>query len=506
MSVQEDTNAAEHPAHLTPPRRGAHNGQSRSPATMKLLRRLGLTYIATDELTIRRLRHGRGFRYVAADGTSLRGEESQRLAALAVPPAYVDVLYAADPSAHIQAIGRDAAGRLQYRYHPDWQRVREMRKARRLARLAEVLPQIRRCIARHLAATEPTRAFTLAAVIDLVARSAIRPGSEQYARLRGTRGATTLLKSNISVYGETVRLCFRAKGGKRVEKEVHAPRLAAAVAVLRQLPGRRLFQYLSEDGALRQASAHDVNCFLREIAGAEISLKDFRTLLASVAVLDALARAAPETSKRARRRQVLDAIRQAADDAALSAIVSAGHRAGEIIESLRSMFKKGSQEKIPVQIDDVIQNVLALTRVELERKGIVIQTELTRPLPLVIGHDGQLQQVISNLVRNAVEAMNSVSPHARVLRVKTAFHDSDGVLVSIEDSGTGIDPENLDRIFEAFFTTKSEGMGMGLAICRSIIEAHDGRLWASPGRRGSVLNVLLPAPQNAAKDESRAGP
>ena len=123
--------------------------------------------------------------------------------------------------------------------------------------------------------------------------------------------------------------------------------------------------------------------------------------------------------------------------AALSAIVSAGHRAGEIIESLRSMFKKGSQEKIPVQIDDVIQNVLALTRVELERKGIVIQTELTRPLPLVIGHDGQLQQVISNLVRNAVEAMNSVSPHARVLRVKTAFHDSEGVLVSIEELRNG---------------------------------------------------------------------
>ena len=90
--------------------------------------------------------------------------------------------------------------------------------------------------------SEPTRAFTLAAVIDLVARSAIRPGSEQYARLRGTRGAATLLKSNVSVYGETVRLCFRAKGGKRVEKEVHAPRLAAAVAVLRQLPGRRLFE------------------------------------------------------------------------------------------------------------------------------------------------------------------------------------------------------------------------------------------------------------------------
>ena len=308
MSTQEEISVAEHPA------RPAGSSKSSPPALTKFLRRLGLTYIATEELTIRRLRHGRGFRYVAADGMPLRGEESQRLAALAVPPAYIDVLYAVDPRAHIQAIGRDAAGRLQYRYHPDWQRVREMRKARRLARLAEVLPQIRRSVARHLSIGEPTRAFTLSAVIELVALSAIRPGSEQYARLRGTRGAATLLKSNVSVYGETVRLCFRAKGGKRIEKEVHAPRLAPAVAVLRQLPGRRLFQYRSEDGALRAASAHDVNRFLREIAGTEISLKDFRTLLASVTVLDALARAVPATSRRARRRQVLDAIRQAADD------------------------------------------------------------------------------------------------------------------------------------------------------------------------------------------------
>src|SRR5581483_1728283 len=228
-SVQEETNPARHPA---PRRRGAHNGQSRSSTPVGLLRRLGLNYIATDELTIRRLRHGRGFRYLSADGVPLRGEESQRLAALAVPPAYVDVLYAADPRAHIQAIGRDAAGRLQYRYHSDWQRVREMRKARRLARLAEVLPQVRRGIARHLGTSEPTRAFTLSAVIELVARSAIRPGSEQYARLRGTRGAATLLKSNVSVYGETVRLCFRAKGGKRIEKEIRAPKLASAIDVL----------------------------------------------------------------------------------------------------------------------------------------------------------------------------------------------------------------------------------------------------------------------------------
>jgi DNA topoisomerase I len=368
MTPQEETNAAEYPARPAPPGRGAHNGQSRSLATTKLLKPLGLNYVATDELTIRRLRHGRGFRYIAANGTPLRREESQRLAALAVPPAYVDVLYAPDPRAHIQAIGRDAAGRLQYRYHPDWQQVREMRKARRLASLAEVLPQIRRSIARHLGVRAPTRAFTLSAVIELVTRSAIRPGSEQYARLRGTRGAATLLKSNVSVCGETVRLCFRAKGGKRFDKEVHAPRLVAAIAALRQLPGRRLFQYRSDDGALRQASARDVNRFLREIAGAEISLKDFRTLLASIAVLDALARAAPATSKRARRRQVLDAIRQAADDLGNTPAICAKSYVHETVvnafedgaleqfaEQLRSSRSNSRSEKVLAQIAAQVQ-------------------------------------------------------------------------------------------------------------------------------------------------------
>src|SRR5271169_3466727 len=149
--------------------------------------------------------------------------------------------------------------RLQYRYHPDWQKVREIRKARRISRLAAVMPQIRRSIGRHLAAGDASRAFTLSAVIELVARSAIRPGTEEYARLRGTRGAATLLKSNVTVYGETVNLRFRAKGAKQIDKEVHAPKLAAAIDLLRQLPGRRLFQYRTEAGDLRAPSAQDVN-------------------------------------------------------------------------------------------------------------------------------------------------------------------------------------------------------------------------------------------------------
>jgi signal transduction histidine kinase len=178
--------------------------------------------------------------------------------------------------------------------------------------------------------------------------------------------------------------------------------------------------------------------------------------------------------------------------ATMTNVVDAGHRAGEVIKGVRAMFKKDRQEKTPVDLNVVIEDVLALLREELQTRRILVQTQLTSPLPLVLGQSGQLQQVILNLVRNSADAMESVSGRARVLRLKTAIHNPDGVLVSVEDSGTGIDPNDIDRIFETFFTTKSQGMGMGLSICRSIIEAHDGKLWASSGApNGSVFNILL---------------
>lgn len=292
-------------------------GEQGPASTIKLARRLGLKCVNIDRLTLRRKRHGEYFTYQNADGSTIRDPETlTRLKAMAMPPAYEDVMYAADSKAHLQAVGRDAAGRLQYRYHPEWQKVREIRKARRLANLAHALPRIRRSVGQHLAGTEPNREFTLAAVIELVARSAIRPGSESYARMSGTRGAATLLKSNVAVDGNTITLKFRAKGGKNVLKEFTSPRLGEAIAILRQLPGRRLFQYRSEQGAVRHVTAQDVNAFLREIAGVQISLKDFRTLLASVSVLATLACETPAPSKRARRRQVLEAIRAASVDLA----------------------------------------------------------------------------------------------------------------------------------------------------------------------------------------------
>ena len=162
---------------------------------------------------------------------------------MAVPPAYRDVRYSADPSSHLQAVGIDAAGRLQYRYHADWEKVREQRKAHRLARLVGALPKIRRNVSAHLSGDEPTREFALSAVIELIARTAIRPGNESYARLNGTRGATTMLKSNVTLEDDNFVLTFKAKGGKAVRKECDAAKLVRAIGILRTVPGKRMFQY-----------------------------------------------------------------------------------------------------------------------------------------------------------------------------------------------------------------------------------------------------------------------
>jgi DNA topoisomerase I len=281
----------------------------------ELAEEVGLTLGDQNELTIRRVKRGKGYSFVGAHGKAIRDRGIiQRLNSLAVPPAYEEVRYSPDPNSHLQAVGRDAAGRLQYRYHSDWEKVREQRKAHRLARLVAALPKIRRNVSAHLSGDEPTREFALAAVIELIARTAIRPGSESYARLSGTRGASTLLKSNVTIEDDCVVLTFKAKGGKAVRKECEASKLVRALGILRQLPGKRMFQYRDEAGNIRVVNATQVNQFLREIAGIRISLKDFRTLMASAVVLESLSRISPASSARGRKRQVLEAVRAAADE------------------------------------------------------------------------------------------------------------------------------------------------------------------------------------------------
>ena len=179
--------------------------------------------------------------------------------------------------------------------------------------------------------------------------------------------------------------------------------------------------------------------------------------------------------------------------AAVSDIVNDGHRASQIIRSIRAMFKKDAREKLRLDVNAVIREALALSSSELQHQQIVVQTELQQRLPNVIADRLQLQQVLLNLIMNAVEAMNPAAGSERRLLIRSHRHERDGVVITVEDSGIGIDPKNKDRIFDAFFTTKSNGTGMGLAICRSFVEAHGGRMWASPRLpHGANFHVILP--------------
>jgi DNA topoisomerase I len=311
------------------------------PSTRSLAIRHKLKMVSPRALRWTRKPRGKGFAYFDDEGRNIRSKSVvARLDALAVPPAYSDVLFAADERAHLQAIGRDAAGRLQYRYHRDWEKIREARKAFRLAQFVEALPRIRRSLGRCLAEKTCSRELVLSAVIELVAQASIRAGSEEYAKERGTRGAATLLKSNLRIVEGKILLSFRAKGGKRIQREVDSPHLLSAIELLQAIPGKRLFQYPCDTG-VRAVSAREVNAYLQEIAGAAITLKDFRTLCASAAVLEELAQLTPAFSTHGRKKQVLQAVRNAADELANTVAVC---RKSYVHEAVVQAFENGVLE------------------------------------------------------------------------------------------------------------------------------------------------------------------
>jgi DNA topoisomerase-1 len=289
-------------------------------------------------LTIERRRQGRGFAYYR-NGRPIRDRQIiERLAGLAVPPAYVDVVYAASPTAPLQAMGRDAAGRWQYRYHPNWVKVRERRKRRHLVRLIEALTRIRRAINSVMATRKPSREFAMATAIALIDATGIRAGTSRHARLSGARGAVTMLKSNVRISGRALTLSFKAKGGKHVVKNVKAPRLIPAIKLLLRLPGPRLFAYRADD-QVRPIRARDVNVFLCDVASCKISLKDFRTLRASLDVVETLARIERGGSERRRKRQVKAAVAAAAEDLANTATIC---RKSYVPDALVEAFEKGT--------------------------------------------------------------------------------------------------------------------------------------------------------------------
>jgi signal transduction histidine kinase len=183
---------------------------------------------------------------------------------------------------------------------------------------------------------------------------------------------------------------------------------------------------------------------------------------------------------------------------ALQRIVDDGRRAADVITSIRGMFGKDTHEKLPLNVNGLLREVLTLIQGDLERRQIVLRSELHDTLPKIIGERVPLQQVLLNLIINATEAMSTVTGRERLLIIQAALNGRESVRVTVEDTGCGIDRAHADRIFDPFFTTKSHGMGLGLSICRSIIEAHGGKLWALPRSPfGTVFHLTLPSAEPA---------
>jgi signal transduction histidine kinase len=179
---------------------------------------------------------------------------------------------------------------------------------------------------------------------------------------------------------------------------------------------------------------------------------------------------------------------------ALDVIINEGIRASDIIERIRALIKKAAPRKDAVSINDAILEVVALTRCEAANNGVLVRTQLAEGLPPLQGERVQLQQVMLNLIVNAIQSMSGVEDGNRELHISTVSMEAEGVCVSVRDTGHGLSPESLSRLFEPFYTTKPEGIGMGLSICRSIIEAHGGRLWAIPCEpRGALFRFTVPA-------------
>lgn len=273
-----------------------------------------LRRVTSEALCIERRRRGRGYECIGPQGRRVRDKEiQQRIRSLAIPPAWTEVRIADDPRAHLQAVGVDAAGRLQYIYHPDWEVRRTRQKQRHLSALAESLAAVRRRVRNDLDAPAGSKELALAIAVALIDRTAMRVGRERYLTAHGTRGAGTLFSRDVVVEGDSVRINFPAKSGKRSTYSLTDAVLASAISRIKAIRGRRLLMYRNGDGEPRALRTDEINAYLRDITGAPVSAKDFRTLHASALAGEALAALEPGASETARKRQVATVVKTVAN-------------------------------------------------------------------------------------------------------------------------------------------------------------------------------------------------
>ncbi|HEY1879630.1 MAG TPA: DNA topoisomerase IB [Caulobacteraceae bacterium] len=262
----------------------------------------GLRYVTSAEPGIGRRRAGRGFRFLDAKGHAVTAPETlDRIWGLAIPPAWREVWICSDPRGHLQALGKDARGRTQYLYHPEFRALRDRAKFEHILDFARVLPTIRRRVAADMGKRGLGRDKVLATVVHLLETTMIRVGNRDYAAANSSYGLTTLRNRHVSLEGQEVRFHFNGKSGRDWRISVRDRRAARIVRALQDLPGQLLFKYADDEGELQAVTSADVNAYLREISGAEVTAKDFRTWAGTVLAAGAFASRATEGAAPSKR-------------------------------------------------------------------------------------------------------------------------------------------------------------------------------------------------------------
>jgi DNA topoisomerase-1 len=273
-------------------------------------RAAGLLYVTDGTPGIRRRRAGRSFSYVMPDGEVVKQRERlSRIKALAIPPAWTDVWICPSPRGHIQATGRDAKGRKQYRYHERWREVRDESKYGRMIAFGEALPAIRERVDKDLSLPGLPLEKVVATIVRLLDSSYIRIGNVEYARDNESFGLTTMREDHVEVRGERVRFTFRGKSGKEHDIDVRDRRLAAIVRRCQDLPGQELFRYIDDQGVARRIESSDVNEYLRQTTGSEFTAKDFRTWAGTVLAARELASLGVFSSEAEAKRNLVAAVK-----------------------------------------------------------------------------------------------------------------------------------------------------------------------------------------------------
>lgn len=298
-------------SNLAPQEGSSENGTIVDP--QEAAENAGLVYVTDDQPGITRLKRGKGFRYVLPNGEQVADAKSlERIRKLAIPPAYTEVWICPKSNGHIQATGRDAKGRKQYRYHEKFREVRDSTKYEHMLEFAAVLPAIRAKVDEHLALRGLPREKVLATIVRLLETTMIRVGNADYAKQNKSYGLTTLRDRHVDIDGAELRFQFKGKSGKQWRLQLKDRRIAKVVKACQDLPGQHLFQYVDAEGVQREVTSSDINCYLKEISDAEITAKDFRTWTGTVLTALALAEYEKVDSEAAAKRNIRCAIEHVA--------------------------------------------------------------------------------------------------------------------------------------------------------------------------------------------------